>query len=365
MNHLLAELLSIGLAPDAIEIPYFTDEPKYPSYFYPKPIAGIYSKGDPYGMSLAQDEVEARARGLAEFYERLCLLNPRLSDPPAAWTEDSGWIDPVSLAGDVPSEERATFRSASYSWLNAIEVTTGRETKLPAQAVVPGFQSNEVRTLSAVGPAGASLGRQGEPGRVERGLFEVLERYTARTLSLAERFRQQVVTLPSEYQRIENYLRQYRLEPHVYWTPGRYSVPWVLVALTDTSGVGPALSYATRSAPTYYEAIGFALIEALERRRPARIENANRAPESSAPRVYPWETLEALSQIAPLMKNAATTPFADLPTTPLTAGQLLDRFAEDGLDVLSVDTTLPEVAAAGFEASKIVIPGLGPLSAQQ
>lgn len=363
MNELLTSLLSIGIAPDAVEIPYFTDEPKYPCYFYPKPAAGPYTRGDPYGMSLAADDVEARARGLAEFYERLCLLNPQPSDLLSARPPDSGWVDPAVLVRGVDSERTAKLRGAEYSWLKAVEVNTGREMKIPTQVVVPGFGEDEVRILPAVGPGGASLGHRGEPGRVERGLFEVLERHTSSITPYSERFRQRVVELPTEHERIANGLRKYRLEPYVFWKLGRYEAPWVLVVLTDHSGVGPALSFATRSAPTFHEAVNFALIEALERRRPARIENASRDPETKAPRVYPWATLDTLAKTLPLMDTAVATRFSDLPQSPRTASELLACFAADGVDVLSVDTTLPEVAAAGFEASKILIPSLGALDA--
>jgi ribosomal protein S12 methylthiotransferase accessory factor YcaO len=206
----------------------------------------------------------------------------------------------------------------------------------------------------------------GKPVRLERGLFEVLERYTVGALTFEERASRRVVSLPPEHQQIEQNLRRYRLEPYVFWLTGRYEAPWALVALTDHSGAGPALSFATRSAPTFAEAIYSALLESMERRRPARMEEASRETGSDAPRVYLWETLETLetlAEIEPILKSAAPTSFDELPKTPRTAKQLLECFAADGLDVLSVDTTLPEVAAAGFEASKIVIPELGPMPA--
>ncbi len=360
MEDLLAALLSIDLAPDVIEIPFFTDEPKYPSYFYPKPVSGSYVEGLPYGMSLAREKVGAQAKALAEFYERLCLLNPRPSVPSASWREPA-WVDPAAIPAEVDSERADILRQSPYAWLDAIEINSGRKTKIPAQAVVPGFGSDEERILPAVGPSGASLGRAGKPGRVARGLFEVLERHTSSVVPFAERIAQRVVELPAALQEVEADLRRYRLEPYVFWLQARYSTPWVLVALADHSGVGPALSFATRAAETFEDAIATALIESLERRRPARMEEADRQPGSDAPRLYPWEPLETLDRIEPKFNSAALTRFDDLPQTPRTAQDLLACFAADGLDVLSVDTTLPEVAAAGFETSKIVIPSLGPL----
>jgi ribosomal protein S12 methylthiotransferase accessory factor YcaO len=363
VDQLLADLLSLSLAPEGFEIPFFTDEPKYPGYFIPMPAVGPYTSGQPYGMSLAADKQEAHAKALAEYYERLCLYHPRPTATSSAWTEDSGWVDPVSLVGPVDRQRARQLRKGPYSWLDATEINTGRKTKIPAQAVVPGFGLEETRILPAVGSSGASLGRVGESGRLEHGLFEVLERYTVGALTFEERASRRVVSLPPEHQQIERDLRRYRLEPHVYWLTGRYEAPWVLVALTDHSGAGPALSFATRSAPTFAEAIYSALLESMERRRPARMEEAGRETGSDTPRVYPWETLETLAEIEPILKSAAPTSFDELPKTPRTAKQLLECFAADGLDVLSVDTTLPEVAAAGFETSKIVIPGLGPMPA--
>ena len=363
MEDLLTALLSIGLAPPVFEIPFFTDEPKYPCCLYPTPSSGPYTEGQPYGMCLALDETEARAKGLAEFYERICLFNVRPTVQSATWAPDSGWVDPASFTLAVDSDQARILRESPYSWLDATEINTGRKSKIPTQIVTPGFGGEEQRILPAVGSSGASLGRSGDSGRVERGLFEVLERYSSGVLPFDERVRQRVVALPASLQEIENTLRRYRLEPYVFWREGRYGAPWVLVALTDHSGVGPALSFATRCAPTFSEAIHAALLESLERRRPARMENAGREPDSDAPRVYPWETLETLEEIEPLLTSAATASFDQLPQTPRTAEQLLESFAADGLEVFSVDTTLPEVAAASFEASKIVIPGLGPLPA--
>ncbi len=358
MNDLLAALQSIDLATE-IEVSLFSDEPKYPSYFCQQPVDSPYKKGEPYGLSLGARVEEARTKALAEFYERLCLFNVSASDELLPWDQKSGWIDPTSLAL-TPSE---SLREGLYSWLDATEVDTDRKTKIPAQVVIPEFGAAEHRIVDAVGSSGAALGSRGDGGSLKRGLFEVIERHTAARLSLEDRLKQRITGRLAQIRPIEATLRRYGLEPYVFLLPAVYETPCVLVAITDRSGVAPALSLATRAAPTFTDAIYTALFEALERRRPARIEELGRTPDSTDPRIYPWETMETLDEIEPLLTNAVTIPFSALPETPRTTKDLLACFAADDLDVFSVDLTLPEVAAAGFEATKIVIPGLGPMPA--
>src|SRR5690606_20164827 len=121
------------------EVPYFTDEPKYPCYFYSKPAEGPYTQGEPYGMCLAADPLEARAKALAEFYERLCLCHPQVTESLEIWTPSSGWIDPASFLVSPDPSDIERVRRGSYSWLEATEIRSGRKTKIPTQTVVPGF----------------------------------------------------------------------------------------------------------------------------------------------------------------------------------------------------------------------------------
>ena len=145
--------------------------------------------------------------------------------------------------------------------------------------------------------------------------------------------------------------------------PAKWDVPCVLVALADRSGVAPALSIAMRAAPTFVAAVQIGLFEALERRRPARVEEAGREPGSNAPRIYPWESLDTLRELEPMFRAATEVPWATLPEAPVQQADLLGRVAADGFRVLCVELTLPEVRAAGFEAVKIVLPGLRPMPA--
>jgi len=361
VNDLLLDLQTINLASTEIEVPLFSDEPKYPSYFRQKPSTGPYLEGEVYGLSLAPNVEEARAKALAEFYERLCLYNVSRDDEPKPWDEDAGWIDPTLFDPVALPKRAAALRQSAYIWLDAVEIRTGGKTKLPAQTVIPGFGAEEERILVGVGPGGTALGRVGDGGALQRGLFEVLERFTFASSSLQERIQKRIVHLPPKFQSIEQVMRRYGLEPYVCPLQTKYSIPCVLVALTDYSGVAPAVSLAMRAASTYAAAIHTALFEALERRRPARIEETSRTEESTAPRVYPWESMETLREMEPLLKEAEPIEFSSLPDTPRTSEDLLACLATDDLDVFSVDLTLPEVAAAGFEATKIVIPGLGPM----
>jgi len=365
LEETLSSLLAIGLAPLGCEIPYFTDEPKLPSYFIPKPESGPYLSGEPYGLSLAEDAPSARAKALAEFYERLCLSNAQVGDRPARWTPQSGRIDPANLAELSAKRDPVrlkTLRESQYRWIGAVVAQTGRKTAVPAQAVIPGFpRDGEAQIVEAVGSSGAALGALGTDGAFERGFFEVVERHAVASYSFRDRLRRRVVGLPPSVLEIEDLLRRYRLEPYVFRLSNRFAAPCVFVVLTDGSGVAPALSISSRAAPTFEDAIRTGLLEALERRRPARVEQTTLKPGDR--RVYPWRAIEDLRELEPLLAAAEPEDFVTLPAEPVSAGGVMAKLTQNGEDVLRVDLTLPEVAAAGFEAVKVIAPSLGPLPA--
>ncbi len=352
----------------AREIPYFTDEPKYPSYFHPTPSSGPYRNSGPYGLSLALANDSARLKALAEFYERLCLHHAPYDPEPSPRNE--GDADPAAFA---PRERLSVtgihddsdwierLRQARYRWISAVSLSDGRTTRVPARVVLPNFdRGDEPVIIPKIGSSGAALGRRGDGGAAARGLFETIERHTARGFRIESVTAQRIVGFPDGPAQIAENLRRYRLEPYVFRLASEFGVPCVAAALADRSGVGSALSLAMRAAPTWERAIEDVLLEALERRRPARLERSRGEP---AYPVYPWSTLERLERARPAIDAAPTIRFSNLDDAEVTADDLLGRLRENGLDVLQVDLTLPEVAAAGFEAVKILIPQLGPMPA--
>lgn len=302
-------------------------------------------------------------KALAEFYERLCLLNARCEPDQIRWHPETRWIDPASLVENPSPVEAERLRSGSFRWMDATHVATGHKTKIPAQYLIPDFEAEEVGVVDAAGSTGAALGTRGDGGALRRGVFEVIERHAALPLSRAETLARRVTPLPESVSPIVDTLRRYKLEPYVFLLPALYDTPCVYVVVADASGVGPAVSLTTRAATTFSEAIADALLEALERRRPARIEELGRAADSAEPRIYPWEPIETLQEAQPLIDAAEPVPFSELAKRERTGAKLLEMLAADQRDVYSVDLTLPEVAAAGFEAIKMVIPGLGPIPA--
>jgi ribosomal protein S12 methylthiotransferase accessory factor YcaO len=363
VNDILETLQAIGLAAAVTEVPFFTDEPKYPSYFHGKPRDSPYRVGEPYGLSLAGDALSARIAALAEFYEHLCLYNAPHDGDLRAWDPNDGWIDPATLAPASTAEEAARLRATPFVWLDAVDLVSGEATRIPAAAVIPGFESEPSPIADRVSTSGAAFGVRHEGGARVRGLFEVVERHTTAAASTKERLAQRILALPADLQPILEALRRFRLEPFVFRLPAKWVVPCVLVALADRSGAAPAQSTAMRAAPTFTAAVRTGLFEALERRRPARVEEAGREPGSNAPRVYPWETLDALRDLEPMFHAAEEVPWATLPAEPVNAPDLLGRIAADGFRILCVELSLPEVRAAGFEAVKIVVPGLRPMPA--
>jgi ribosomal protein S12 methylthiotransferase accessory factor YcaO len=363
VKDILEALQSIGLAAVVTEVPFFTDEPKYPSYFHGRPESSPYRKGEPYGLSLAADALSARIAALAEFYERLCLYNAPHDGELRAWDVTAGWVDPVMLVPAAGSEEAAQLRATPFVWLDATDLISHETTKIPAAAVIPGFEAEPSLIAECVSTSGAAFGvRHAGDARI-RGLFEVVERHAGASTSTEQRLAERIVGLPADLQPILETLHRFRLEPFVFRLPAKWDVPGVLVALADRSGVAPALSIAMRAAPTFVAAVQIGLFEALERRRPARVEEAGREPGSNAPRIYPWESLDTLRELEPMFRAATEVPWATLPEAPVQQVDLLGRVAADGFRVLCVELTLPEVRAAGFEAVKIVLPGLRPMPA--
>jgi ribosomal protein S12 methylthiotransferase accessory factor YcaO len=267
------------------------------------------------------------------------------------------------LAQSSTLEEAARLRATPFVWLDAVDLISGAATKIPAAAVIPGFETTPSPIAECVSTSGAAFGVRRDGGARDRGLFEVAERHTTAAASTEERLAHRIVGFPAAFQPILTVLRRFRLEPFVFRLPAKWGIPCVLVTLADRSGAAPALSTAMRAAPTFTAAVRTGLFEALERRRPARVEEANRERGSRAPRVYPWETLDTLRDLEPLFHAAEEVPWATLPTAPVHASDLLRRLAADDFRVLSVELSLPEVRAAGFEAVKIVVPGLRPMPA--
>ena len=359
----LGDLEAIGLSGPGLVVPLFSDEPKYPSHFFPTPSAGPYRNAGPYGLSLARSAEAARLKALAELYERLCLHNAFIEGEPRPY-DPSSCYDPSAFASAGDRADAALagrLRNARYRWMPATGISRPTRTLVPAQVVVPDFACDgEPRVIPKIGSSGCALGRRDDAGAWQRGLFEVIERHTAADFRVDDCRAERIVDLPAEAAEIEANLRRYRLEPYVFRLTNAFGVPCVAVALVDPSGVGPALSIAMRAAPTWQSAIAEGILESLERRRPARLERARGTPEKP---VYPWSTLERLQTARPAMDGAPALAFASLDASEVTAALLLDRLEARGLDVLQVDLTLPEVAAAGFEAVKVLVPGLGPLPA--
>ena len=363
VDSLLADLDSIGLSGPGREIPLFSDEPKLASWFYPTPSAGPYRNEGPYGLALSSSPAVARLKALAEFYERLCLHNAAAEQAARPWREgadhDPASFAPAFLRADAAMVER--LRSASYRWKPAVRLATCAPTSVPAQVVLTSYdRGDEPAIQPKVGSSGAALGRRGDGGAWRRGLFEVVERHIASSFQIDAPGGERIVELPPRATATESVLRRYRLEPYVFPLRNAFDVPCIAVALTDHSGVGPALSRAMRAAPTWAAAIEEGLLEALERRRPARLERLRGEPENP---VYPWPTLDRMRRALPGMESARPIPYRALEAPELAPETLLERLETRGLEVLSVDLTVPEVAAAGLEVLKVLIPGFGPLPA--
>jgi len=365
----LAALEAIGLGTLLLQIPYYTDEPKVASFFCQSPKRGRYSAREPYGLCLDFDASTARMKALAECYERICLHNCRYDTRPGPWRDSGRRLDPAifALPADHKNEARLEeISGAAYHWIAACDIITGQDWQVPVQVVRPGFgESEDVAILPKVGSSGAALGPKGSRIALHHALFEVVERTSHGSLFQSSP-RDRITALPQRFDAMLGLLERYRLEPFVFLLPNSLNVPCVLVVTVDRSGVGPAMSHAGRAAPTFGEAMEAALLESIERRRPARLEQSSRFwkdvdPRPRAKRTYSWPTLADLESIEPKFIQGKSIEFDELEGRRVSLDDLIERLRKRGDQVLVCDMTLPEVGRAGFEALRVLVPSLGPL----
>jgi len=361
LNPTLQALEAIGHA-DVSLVSFFSDEPHYPSYFCTVAADAPYPEGAVYGLSVHPDDEISRLKSLAEFYERLCLYRPERASEPEPWRPDSDQLDPVRFDFRRALGNAAETRKAALRWLPARNYATGEEVRLPAQAVIPGLGEEEELTLVArLNPGGAALGAAGDDGAFRRGLFEMIERHSKLRSDRNPGRLRRIEGWPEESAEMIRTLKRYRLEPCAVDLGREFGVPSVMTALLDRSGIATTIMTSHRASSDYNDALAVGLLEAIERRRPARLEDqlkfAGLGPDDPRPaRRFQWTDAATLAEFDRLYEKMPRVALAEL------SGQQVsvERAAElIGLPIYVVDLTLPEVRARGFEVIRVVIPELG------
>lgn len=361
VNPTLQALERIGHA-DVSLISFFSDEPHYPSYFCTVSADAPYPSGDVYGLSVHPDDETARLKSLAEFYERLCLYRPERASEPEPWRPDSDQLDPVRFDFRREPGNPDETRKARLRWVPAREWGTGVAVRVPAQAVIPGLGETEELTLvSRLNPGGAALGEDGDGGAFRRGLFEMIERHSTLRADRIPAGLRRIDGWPEESAEMLRTLERYRLEPRAVDLGQEFGVPCVMTALLDRSGLATTIMTSHRASSNYNEALATGLLEAVERRRPARLEQqtkfAGLGPGDPRPvRRFQWTDASALSDFDRRYAAMPVVSLADLQSRRVPVDEAAELL---GCPIYVVDLTLPEVRAAGFEVIRVVIPELG------
>ena len=366
-NPTLTALESIGHARIEL-VPYFTDEPKYPSVFCtPKPDAP-YLRRQVYGLSVHPDMEIARLMSLAEFYERACLNGIDRRGEPEPYRPGSDQLDPARFDYRPEPGDPKEIRAAKLRWIEATSWPDGETVRLPLQNVIPYVaEEEEIALAPNLSPGGAALGGLGDGGAFRRGLYEMVERHASRR-STADRSRAaRIQGWPEVSLPMVEYLERYRLHARAVDLGDYYGVPSVMIALLDRSGVASSITVSHRTASNYGDALSVGLLESIERRRPARLEQEIKFAEHLGPdksagkRLFMWTDLEELEQFEPWFESLPVRRLDDLAeivTTPEETGR---RLIEQGCPIYVVNLSLPEVEAAGFEGIRVIIPELGRL----
>ncbi len=370
MDSTLTALEGIGHA-DIQLVPFFTDEPKYPEYFCTLNAAAPYPEEQVYGLSVHPDAKIARLKALGEFYERLCLHGQPSAGDPERYRPGGDQLDPARFDFRKPAGDPEVVRQAKLRWMAGYDWSDSRPVRLPSQNVIPGLAEKEAPAPAlapSLSPGGAALGQSGDGGAFQRALYEMVERHATRRFDQDRSAAVRIEGWPPESAPMIEYLERYRLRPRALDLGAYFGVPCVMTALLDSSGVASTITVSHRAASSYGEAMAVGLLESVERRRPARLENeikfaVHLGPDAQAgKRLYMWTGLDELRDFEPWFDSLPAKRFEDLEPIRTTPEETAQRIVERGNPIYIVDLTLPEVAAAGFEAIRVVIPELGPLA---
>jgi ribosomal protein S12 methylthiotransferase accessory factor len=241
---------------------------------------------------------------------------------------------------------------------------SGERRAVPAQMIFLRRFPAEIQLRREHLSSGAALGERGGERALSSGIFELVERDAAIAAWLTRTPLPRIVDLPSSAPDLPAYLRRYRLEPYIFDARSDLGIPTAVAITIDETGIGPAVNAGIRAAFTYEEAITGALLESIQARRGLRLAEApDRFPDedevtSPEQRFYFWQPPERIRLLRFWLETDRKFNYASLCAEPLTLEGITGRLREKGYHILAADITLPEIARAGFEVVKVVIPEL-------
>ncbi|WP_435358852.1 YcaO-like family protein [Haloarchaeobius sp. DFWS5] len=263
--------------------------------------------------------------------------------------------DAVVRRSDAP----AVDPDQPIPWVMGENLVTGEET--PIAAELAQFPPPEERYVDSI-TTGLGLGSSGA-GALVSGLTEVVER-DATMLAWYSTFEPLALQVEDEtYETLAKRARAEGLETTALLVTQDVDVPVVAVAVHREGGEWPAFAVGSGAALDPVAAARDGLAEALQNWMELR--SMGRAGATDEPGAiaafadFPSAAADFLDVSGPV--PATSVGPDEVPTGEDAVTELVPRLDDVGLTPYAVRLTPPDVAAAGFEAVRVVVPGAQPL----
>lgn len=333
----------------------------FPAPYYLATVADTteFSDGDAPDKAggVAQDWTPALMKALGEGLERYAAAmyeTDQLRRAPPA--ELDAVVPPAAFAG-ASNDTPGTDSDEPSHWVEGINLQQETTTWLPAEAVL--FPPPSSQYLPSI-TTGLGLGR-GSAGAVHAGLFEVIER-DATMLSWYSTFEPVALDIDdTHYQHLARRARAEDLTVTPLLVTQDLDVPVVTVALSREEwprfAVGASADLDPATAAT--DALAEALQNWMELRATgpdrARSTHGNVATYAATP-----GEAAAFADVEQSIDAAAIAPEASV-ATDAAVEEACTMVDDAGLTAYAVRLTPPDLAAIGFEATRVLVPGAQPL----
>ena len=376
----LNSLVGTGLIEEPEGVIYLTDEPKIPAYacFPSRRVKSKYYIINQFGNGFDENRIVAKIKSAGELLERLCLFNPdkRIFFVSKYSSNKDKLVDPESFrcySGEQLGDKRQylkRIRNEEYRWWPVENISTGKNTFIPAQLVFLSLQfSDEFPIRKEMISTGAALGPIGENHAFKTGFLESIERDASISAYLKKKHLARVTNLPDEIVETIVYLGRYQLEPYIFDITTDLEIPSSLVVTLDRTGLGPAVCVGASSNFKHKDAIKEALLESIQWRGVSRLirkfhlTNLPKENEidSMTRRFFYWYSLERIEDLNFWLESSNKVNYNKLAEGDITEDEAVNKIKSRGYNIFSADITLPEVRKQGFEGKKVIIPELHPL----
>lgn len=392
--NLSRELLSQGFIKDINYGLFFNDEPKtfrfsasYGDFLIKNSDSGGPPGGGGVSGSSFTSREEALMKCLGEGIERACGGFYKEKDLVKGSYDDLknrglNLVNPLSFVSfsekqykKNPSLAARRVKENSFlKWVLGNSLITGEEVLVPAQAVyVPySYDKNEAFIRSNITTGAAVYTEKKEA--IYRGLCEVVERdafiiYYLNKIKLPEIDIEK--SFDGKLKSIFKTLKRYNLEIHVLDSTTDIFIPTFLTLVIDRTGLGPALTSGNKSDFDVEKAVLGSMVEALKSRAWAvrilrekeLIEEFEKAKDkiiSLKHRAFYWTHIERIKDAEFYFggpKKILNPEKCDL-NSDQKLEKALEYFNSNKMELVMVDTSIPQVKKMGFFSVMIMAPEL-------